>query len=289
MHNLLAFITKYYHWFLFLLLEVASGVMLFKYNSYQGSVWLSSANVVVGKVYEWQSDVEQFFSLSLRSEELSRRNLFLEEEIGRLRHKLAEVTADSTWLQRQEMRHLSQYEIIDAKVVNNSVNCRDNLITIDKGRADGVETDMGVACGNGVVGVVYLTGDHYSVVIPVLNHLSRISVTIRNSDYFGYLTWDGGNPVVAYVEDVPRHAKCKKGEWVETSGYSSIFPQGISVGKIIGIYDSNDGLSYRLKVHLSTDFSCLRDVCVINEHGFAEQMKLRKAAMDSLKMQTNKN
>ena len=136
--------------------------------------------------------------------------------------------------------------MIPAKVVSNSVNRRNNLITIDKGTADGVNTDMGVACGNGIVGVVYLAGEHYSVVIPVLNDKSRISVTIRNQDYFGYLTWDGGNPLVAYVEDMPRHAKFKKGDWVETSGYSAIFPSGISVGKIIGIYDSDDGLFYRL-------------------------------------------
>ena len=141
---------------------------------------------------------------------------------------------------------------------------------------------MGVACGNGLVGVVYLTSEHYSVVIPVLNHLSHISVTIRNRGYFGYLTWDGGSPVVAYVEDIPRHAQFKKGDWIETSGYSNIFPAGISVGKIVDIKDSDDGLSYRLKLNLSTDFSCLRDVCVITEQGFAERMQLHEAAVDSM-------
>ena len=34
---------------------------------------------------------------------------------------------------------------------------------------DGVERDMGVASGNGIVGVVYMVSDHYAVVIPVLN------------------------------------------------------------------------------------------------------------------------
>jgi rod shape-determining protein MreC len=108
-------------------------------------------------------------------------------------------------------------------------------------------------------------------------------VTIRNRGYFGYLTWDGVNPVVAYVEDIPRHAQFKKGDWVETSGYSNIFPAGISVGKIVDIKDSKDGLSYRLKLNLSTDFSCLRDVCVITEQGFAERMQLHEAAVDSMK------
>lgn len=283
MHNLLAFLSKYYHWLIFLLLEVVSGVMLFKYNSYQGSAWISSANAVVGKVYEWQSGIEHFFSLSQSSEQLTQRNLFLEEEVLLLRKSLAKATADSSWFQKNEMAHLSKYSLIPAKVVSNSIHKKDNLITIDKGSADGVKTDMGVACGNGLVGVVYLTSEHYSVVIPVLNHLSHISVTIRNRGYFGYLTWDGGNPMVAYVEDIPRHAQFKKGDWIETSGYSNIFPAGISVGKIVDIKDSDDGLSYRLKLNLSTDFSCLRDVCIITEQGFAERMQLHEAAVDSMK------
>jgi len=283
MHNLLAFLTKYYHWLIFLFLEVVSGVMLFKYNSYQGSTWISSANAVVGTVYEWQSGIEHFFSLSQRSEELTKRNLLLERQVELLRQDLAEANVDSSRFQKREMELLHQYELISAKVVSNTVHRIDNLITIDKGSADGVKTDMGVACGTGLVGVVYQTSDHYSVVIPVLNHLSHISVTIRNRGYFGYLTWDGRTPVVAYVEDVPRHAQFKNGDWVETSGYSSIFPPGISVGKIVDIKDSEDGLSYRLKVHLSTDFSCLRDVCVITEQGFTERIELLQAANDSLK------
>ena len=61
MSNLLDFLRKYHHWLLFVFLEVVSAVLLFKYNSYQGSVWLSSANVAVGKMYELESDVTSFF------------------------------------------------------------------------------------------------------------------------------------------------------------------------------------------------------------------------------------
>ena len=168
-------------------------------------------------------------------------------------------------------------------MVDNSVHKTENLMTIDKGRADGVEVDMGVACGRGVVGVVYLVSDHYSVVIPVLNATSsRISCAIRNRGYFGYLHWYGGDPTVAYVEDVPRHAKFRLGEWIVTSGFSSIFPSGVSVGKIEQAYNSRDGLSYKLKVRLSTDFSCLRDVCVISDKSIAERAALLQAARDSI-------
>jgi rod shape-determining protein MreC len=289
MRNLLDFLIKYHHWFIFILLEVASGVLLLKYNSYQNSVWLSSANAVVGKTYQWESKVITFFDQSRLNEELTQRNFYLERQVDQLRRLYTDLTKDTTVMERQELQFLSQYQLIPAKVVDNSVNKLENLMTIDKGRADGVEVDMGVACGNGIVGVVYLVSNHYAVVIPALNVTSsRISCAIRGRGYFGYLHWYGGDPAVAYVEDVPRHAKFKLGEWVETSGFSSIFPSGVLVGKIEQAYNSSDGLSYKLKVRLSTDFSCLRDVCVISDKSIAERAALMQAARDSVQMKTNR-
>lgn len=282
MQNLWQFFIRHFHWFLFLLLEVASGVMLFQYNNYQSSVWVSSANMVAGKVYELQANIEQFFSLTRNNEELSLRNFYLERQLDQLRRLYAEETGDTTAAERAELQALRQYKLIPAKVISSTLDRLDNMITIDKGRVDGVNPDMGVACGGGVVGVVYQVSDHYAVVIPVLNNSSRISCAIRGRGYFGYLTWKGGDPSIAYVEDIPRHAKFRRGEWIETSGYSSIFPHGISVGKILQVYNSRDGLSYRLKVHLSTDFGCLRDVCVISDSDIGERLRLQNIARDSL-------
>lgn len=288
MHNLLDFLQKYHHWFLFIFLEVISGVMLFRYNSYQGSVWVSSANRVAGRFYEMESSVTSFFSLTRANEELTLRNFYLERQVNQLRRLYTDITKDTTVEERNQLQFLSQYKLIPAKVISNSINKPDNLMTINKGKADGVEVDMGVACGNGVVGIVYLVSDHYAVVIPVLNaSSSRISCAIRNRDYFGYLHWTGGDPTIAYVEDIPRHAHFKKGEWVVTSGYSSIFPSGVLVGKIEKVFNSNDGLSYMLQVRLSTDFSCLRDVVVVSDKSISERVKLIEAARDSIRLKGN--
>lgn len=285
MKNLLAFVTKYYHWFMLLILEIASGVLLFQKNSYQSSVLFSSANVVVGKVYEWDSSVRSFFSLKRVNEELTLRNFYLERQVSQLRRLYGDMTQDTTQLELQQLEFLSKYQLIPAKVVSNTLDKADNIMTIDRGRADGVERDMGVACGNGVVGVVYLVSDHYAAVIPVLNVTSsRISCAIRGRGYFGYLQWYGGDASVAYVEDIPRHARFKRGDWVETSGYSAIFPPGVLVGKIENIYNSVDGLSYRLKVRLTTDFGCLRDVVVISDKSIGERLRLQEQVKDSITM-----
>lgn len=283
MRNLLNFLAKYNHWLLFALLETLSFVMLFQFNSYQGSVWFTSANWVAGKIYEIDSSIEAFFSLTKINQNLTQKNFYLERQVNQLARLYGEATGDSTVLDRLALGNLEQYKLVPAKVVSNSVNRPDNLITIDKGRADGIEVDMGVTSGNGVVGVVYLVSEHYSIVMPLLNVNSRISCSIRKRGYFGYSKWNGGDARFASVEDIPRHAHFKRGDWVETSGYSSIFPPGIIVGKIVEVYNSSDGLSYRLKVHLSTDFGNLRDVCVITDKSFAERQQLLESARDSLR------
>ena len=79
MHNPLEFLQKYNHWFVFVILEVVSMVLLFQYNSYQGSAWFSTANAVTGKIYEWDANVETFFSLTKVNQELTQRNAYLEQ------------------------------------------------------------------------------------------------------------------------------------------------------------------------------------------------------------------
>jgi rod shape-determining protein MreC len=283
MQNLLEFLQKYHHWFLFVLLEVISLIMLFQYNSYHNSVWLSTANAAVGSINEGRAEMESYFSLSKMNEGLTTRNFYLERQLAQMRRLYKEATGD-TAVVRDEMQFLKQYHLVPAKVVTNELNRPDNLLTINKGSADGIEVGMGVACGQGVVGVTYLVSDHYTVLIPVLNTSSRISCAIRSHNYFGVLRWDGKDAGVAYLEDIPRHARFKRGDWVETNGYSSIFPPGVLVGKIETVYNSADGLSYRVKVRLSTDFGRLRDVVVINEHSVAERARLLQSARDSLKL-----
>lgn len=251
------------HWIVFLLLEVASLVLLFRYNPYQGSVWFTQANAVTGQVMEWESQVLSYIHLGEENRQLTELNLDLQSEVDVLRHRLAELEHDSSATERAIASQLVGMERIPAQVVNNSVRDKDNLITINRGYDDGVRNEMGVVCGTGIVGIVCQTGRHYATVLPVLNSRSNISCRLKRTEYFGYLKWTGGNPLRAYIDDIPRHARIKEGETVETSGFSSVFPAGIFVGKVKRILNSDDGLSYKLEVRLSTDFARLREVAVI--------------------------
>lgn len=283
MRNLLAFLAKYNHWFVFILLEVICFVLLFRFNNFQGSVYFSSANAVAGKVYEYDSSVTTFFNMSQSNKKLSERNLILEQQVRALTQYIATHHGDSLAMEQCQKQALAGFKLIPAKVIQSTINREDNLITIDKGKADGIHEDMGVACGTGVVGVVYMASDHYSIVLPVINVNSNISVMIRKRGYFGFLHWKGTPSDIAYVDDVPRHARFALGDYVVTNGYSSIFPPGIMVGKILHVFNSSDGLSYRVQLRLSTDFGKLRHVCVIDNSALKDKALLLKAAQDSLK------
>ena len=279
MRNLIDFLLKYNYWFLFILLEVASFVLLFRFNRYQQSVFFTSANVVVGSVYDVFSSITSYFHLKSANELLLDRNLWLEQQVDNLEKALKAQKVDSFTIAAIREMPETEYKVFKAHVIKNSLNLADNYITLDKGAADGIRPDMGVVDGNGIVGIVYDVSPSYAVVISVLNSKSNISCKIANSDYFGYLNWAYGDSQYAYLRDLPRHANFTVGDTIVTSGYSSVFPEGVMVGTVEGVNETNDGLSYSLRVKLSTDFGRLSDVRVIARKGQQEQKELENRVM----------
>ena len=270
-------LLQYAHWVLFLILEVLSGWMLFRFNAYQGSVWFTQANAVAGQVLDYEAKLLQFIHLKDLNGQLTQDILQLQQENDSMRTLLAQLTQDSSYTQKIQADLLAGEKLIPAHVISNSIKQKDNFITLDKGSKDGIRTEMGVVSGTGIVGITYLVSKHFSVVLPILNTHSNISCRLRGTNYFGSLKWSGGSPLQAYMDDIPRHARCKIGDVVETSGFSSVFPAGIFVGKVIQINNSKDGLSYRLEVQLSTDLAKIRDVCIVSNS--------RQAELDSLQRQ----
>jgi len=239
-------------------------VLLFRFNHYQGSTFFTTSNRLVGAVYETANSVTGYFHLKSINDDLVQKNVELELQIEHLREKMKELSFDSTSLELMKQSILQEYDIYQAKVINNTLTHADNYITINKGEKDGIRSEMGVIDGNGIVGIVYLTSANYSLVIPVLNTKSSISCKIQRSDYFGFLKWDGGSSNYATVRDMPRHSLFSLGDTIVTSGHSAVFPGGIPVGTVEDITDSHDGLSYLIKVKLFTDFGRLNDVRVIS-------------------------
>lgn len=277
MQSLINFLLNNKHWFLFILLELISLFGLFSHDGYQRNVYLTTANGFVGSIYSTVSSATSYLNLKTVNKELEAENQQLRKEVIAMRKAVALSKADTT----EVKRHALGYTLVSAQVVNATLHRSNNLITINKGEADGIRPEMGVICSKGVVGVVYLTSLHYAVVMPLINVNSRVSCRLKGSDYFGTLEWKQGRSDITYMVGIPLHAKVGKKNLVETNGYSDIFPPGIPVGYVMQKENSADGMSYLLKIGLSTSFNTLREVSVITDYTQPERLQLEEKSTNS--------
>lgn len=243
---------------------VVSCILLVDNNSYQQSVYLTSANTISGSIYGTWSQVTGYFNLKSINESLQAENANLQNQVLNLRNELSELRAeqiDSNLIKNPNER----FGFIPAAVINNNTRHPRNFFTINRGKLDGIEPGMGVVDQNGVVGIVNVTGDHISRVISILNETQRFSVKLKDTSYIGSLSWKGGDATIAYVEEIPRHAVFGIGDTIVTSGYSTTFPEGIPVGVILNRVRTQDDSFFTFKIKLSPDFKTLSSVRVIKD------------------------
>lgn len=269
MRNLLIFITKYNAFFLFLIFEISALIIYVKYNSFQKATFINSANEVTGNLYSRASELDSYLSLQETNDKLAKENTALRNQLKSnfyidtlAKHKVT----DSVYKQ--------QYEYIPAKVVNNSVNHRNNYLTIDRGADQGIAKGMGVICSDGIVGQVVFVSRHLAVVQSLLHKDTRISAMLADNKAIGSLIWsDDLDPHKAQLMDVTNSIKPHIGERVVTSEYS-LFPAGIAIGKIIALHTKGGGFFLNMEVGLSVNFSRLQYVNVVNNKFALEQAKL---------------
>ena len=269
MRNLIFFVYKYYVFLMFFTLEILAFVLIYRFNNYQKASFVNYTTGVTSSFYNWVSDVESYFKLrtvadSLQSENARLHNLLL---TSYYQNNLTTKTInDSVYKQ--------QYTYLAARVVNNSVTKRNNYITINCGRLHGVMPEMAVISESGIVGIVLNVSDHYATVLSFLNNNCKISAKLERTQAFGSLVWDGKEPRFARLLDVNKHVPIKINDLVITSNYSTIFPEGIPIGRISDVsLDAGDNF-HTIQVQLFTDFSTLSTVYVINNLLKNEQQNL---------------
>jgi rod shape-determining protein MreC len=269
MRNLWAFITKYNAFFLFLIFEISSLIIYIKYNSFQKASFLNSTNAITGTLFKQADAFKSYMSLSETNDSLARENAKLR---GQLK---ASFYVDSVEKHKvNDTVYKQQYTYIVAKVINNSFNKRSNYITIDRGSRDGIQKDMGVITGTGVVGQVIDVTDHLAIIQSVLHKNTRFSAMVSNTKDIGSFVWGNDmDPHKGVLIDIQNNAQPKLGQQVVTSGYS-LFPTGIPFGKITNLHAKGGGLLINVEVSLAVDFTKLQYVYVVNNKFAGEQTGL---------------
>ena len=272
MDKLLEFLQKYRHWFVFLILETIALVTYLSGSLYSRSLGWYATSAVFGRVNELMTEGWSYVGLRPRNEELLRENTRLRTAYTLLARQMQDAEAHGVLprLHATDSLPIDPSAVIIARVVNRVTHTGEVYYTINKGRRDGIETDMGVMSASGVVGAVMAVSDHYALVIPVLNPKIRLACTLLGQEVSGTLTASSSpNANEAILSNVPPHAHPQIGDTITTSGYSYLFPEGMMVGTIADSVPArvkgSAGTFANYPVHLSTDFQGLRYVYVIRE------------------------
>ena len=262
MYNLFRFLVRYYLFFFFLLLESFCFYLIYQNSKYHQAAFVNMANGANGKAYQTVSGITDYFYLRQMADSLVAEN-------ASLRARLKESTNDRlVTLQTQTDtigKILEQvFTYIPAKVIHNSVNLSANYIYINRGKNQGITTQMGVISPGGVVGQVVNVTDDYAAVMSLLNKNFKVSAKLRNSNYFGTLSWEGKNTTLAKLKEIPKHVKINVGDTIVTSGYSELFPENVIVGVVKRFKAEPEENFLDIDVTLSTNMNNLSYVYVVN-------------------------
>ena len=267
MRTLLRFFQNNYNLLLFLLLEIIAFTLIIQGSSYQRSRLIGMNRQVTGYIYSKVDGAREYFALKEINEQLVQENTEMRNRLDLISSSLDSATVVS------DVKGDYRYYFVQSRIVRNSISKQLNYLTLNKGKKQGVFRDMGVISDQGLVGIVLESSANFATVIPVINRQFRLSAKIKSNNYSGILQWEGGSPRYAVLTEIPFHVTMTEGDTILTSGFSSIFPEGIKVGRIES-YSLEKGNFYDIRVELFTDFQRLFHVNVIRNYRQEEQLNL---------------
>lgn len=271
MRNLWIFISRYNAFFLFIIFFTIGVFLTVKNNAYQRSATLNSTNEIVGTAYERLNVFKRYMNLGMVNDSLAAENAKLKTQLLRITtvDSAKDVTVIDTITNQQ-------YTYLPAKVVKNSVTLRNNVMTVNKGTVDGIETGMAVISPQkGVVGFIRDVSAHLATIQSLLHKDTKISVVIKKNNALGSLVWGDNNFDIrkAFIKEVPNHIKMNVGDTVVTSGLAK-FPAGILVGKLSKTNVATNDNFLSAELNLFNDFSTLQYVYIVKDKLAKEQQTL---------------
>lgn len=260
MQQIFQFFVKNKNFMVFLLLFLFSVGITIQSHIYHKNKFINSANWLTGGVYSTANNISGYFGLQSDNEKLLKENAYLRSLLA---NSNTINVADSLVMDSTQTI-AAQYEITTAKVYKNSFHKTKNYLLINKGTEDGIKEDMGVISTQGLVGIIRNTSNHYAVVQSVLNSYAQINASLKNSNHFGTLSWNGKDYTTVQLTDIPKQASVAVGDTIITGGMSSIFPKGILIGSIKDFTLNQSGNAYIIDVALFNDMSNLNLLYIIN-------------------------
>lgn len=263
MQKIISFFITYKNFLLFLLLFAISVFLTIQSHSYHTNKFVHSANKLTGNIYSIKNEITGYFGLRNQNEMLLEENVKLKNQLQLLIPFYKKTDSLSAEI---------DFAFYAAEVINNNYSKTNNHLTIKAGSKVGIQPEMGVVTGSGIVGIVDQVSPNFATVMSILHSKSSISVMLKKSGHFGSLVWNGKNPNQLQLIDVARLAPVKIGDTVTTDGRSTIFPKGINVGTVVDYTLDQTENFYIIEVALFHDMTSTQQVYII-ENTKAEEIK----------------
>ncbi len=244
-----------------------------------GSNNMSGAESVAGSIFSpvqkalfsATDAVGDFFGRIFSGSDLRVENLQLEARVAELEGQLSDY--DEMKAENERLKALLNFsaesqelQFKGARVIGKAPGYWFNMFIIDVGMSDGVQVDMPVVNGDGLVGRVVKTGANWSRVLAIIDSSSGVSGIVQRTRDPGIIsgsnTAGDENPLLT-MSNLPLDADLMPGDKVITSGLAGVFPKGIAIGEVVEVSESNDGMRNEAVVKPYADFNHLEEVRVI--------------------------
>lgn len=279
MRNIFLFIRRYFNLLTFLVLQFIALSFLFRYNKFHQATFLGVANEITGRVNTQYNKAEDFFRLKEENQRVHRMNDSLMNLLSTnflAPDTLSKLVKDS--VKYDTLPGYRRYTWREAKVLFNSVNAQKNYIQINRGSKQGIKDNMAVINSDGTaVGVVVNVSDNFSQIMSLLHLQSKVNASLKKSNEFGTVEWDGKDPRYLVLRGIPKTEEVRKGDTVLTSIYSYNFPPGIMVGTVEEVVKENASGFFILKIKTASNYYKLQQVFVVENLQREEQVKLDEA------------
>lgn len=275
MKNLIAFLRRFRIFLLFVGLQFIALATYFSSLSFPRSQYLTTSNKVTGNIMAARNSVTHFLHQDETNRELIKANKRLREKIPEnyIRISSTEIIVRDT-IRDTDATYEQQYTYIPATVLKSTYDKRNNYMSLNIGRKQGIKKGMGVFSESGIVGTVYQVSDHFSLVKTILSMNPNIDIMLVEDGSFGFLKWETHQARLANLTGISNDKPVKKWGKVITRGGGGIFPRGLTVGKVYRVSPIEGRALWNVEILLGTNFKKVQKVYVIKNLLKGEQVRL---------------
>lgn len=208
-----------------------------------------------------------------RMQELTEENEELKNTVSDLTLQINELQQDKYEL--SELRQLyalddryDTYEKVGARVIGKDAGNWFSSFLIDKGTNDGIDVNMNVIAGGGLVGLVTEVGPNWATVRSIIDDSSNVSSMVLSTSDVCVVSGDlelMNNGYIKFSQLIDEDDKVGQGDLIITSYISDKFLPGISVGYISHINKDSNNMTKSGYITPSADFKHIETVLVIKD------------------------